>query len=272
MRQREHLMPSHMRFIVTSCASALAALLAPWPCLAGPPYLTDDPVPVDYGHWEVYGFSIGTIAKGATYALQPATEVNYGLLPNVQVHVMAPLALNATSGMNTQFGPGDVEFGVKYRFLPAEADDWWPQIGIYPLLDVPSGDADRGLGSGRTHAYLPVWIQKDFDKWTTYGGGGYWINPGPGNKNYWFVGWVLQRQVTDSLAIGGEIYHQTAFAAGGPGSPGFPIGSTDNTGFNLGAIYDLNKNYHLLFSVGRGLLNASATNTLSYYAALQWTF
>jgi hypothetical protein len=35
----------------------------------------------------------------------------------------------------------------------------------------------------------------------TYGGGGYWINAGPGNKNYWFVGWVLHRQVTDSLAL-----------------------------------------------------------------------
>ena len=229
-------------------------------------------MPVDYGHWEIYGFSLGTFAKGAASALSPAVEVNNGLLPNVQVHMMMPLALSATSGMSPQFGLGDVEFGVKYRVLTAEPADWWPQIGIYPLLDVPSGNAERGLGTGRTHAFLPVWIQKDFDKWTTYGGGGYWINPGPGNRSYWFVGWVLQRQVTDSLALGGEIFHQTRFATGGPGSLGFPLGSKDTTGFNLGAIYDFNQNYHLLLSAGRGLQHASTNNVFSYYAALQWTF
>jgi len=104
----------------------------------------------------------------------------------------------------------------------------------------------------------------------TYGGGGYWINPGPGNKNYWFVGWVLQRQVTDSLALGGEIFHQTSFATGGPGSPGFPLGSKDTTGFNLGGTYDFDQNHHLLFSAGRALQNASTTNAFSYYLALQW--
>ena len=92
--------------------------------------------------------------------------------------------------MSTEFGPGDPEVSVKYRLLTAEPDDSWPQIGIFPMLEVPTGNAERNLGTGSTHAFLPLWLQKDFGKWTTYGGGGYWINPGPGNKNYWFVGWV----------------------------------------------------------------------------------
>jgi hypothetical protein len=42
---------------------------------------------------------------------------------------------------------------------------------------VPTGNAERGLGTGHTHGFMPLWLQKSFGKWLTYGGG-YWINPG----------------------------------------------------------------------------------------------
>ena len=83
-----------------------------------------------------------------------------------------------------------------------------------------------------------------------------------GNQNYWFFGWLLQRQVTERLALGGEVFHQTADKFGGP----------DSTGFNLGGIYDFTDDYHLLFSAGRGIQNAAATNAFSYYLAFQLTF
>ena len=74
-----------------------------------------------------------------------------------------------------------------------------------------------GLGAGHVRVYLPVWLQKSFGDWTTYGGGGYWINHGGGtmDQNYWFFGWLLQKKVTDKLVIGGEIFHQTADTIGG---------------------------------------------------------
>jgi hypothetical protein len=159
-------------------------------------------------------------------------------------------------------GDGDTEFGTKYRFIPEDENGWRPQVGVFPLIEAPTGDAHRGLGTGHTHAYLPLWIQKSFGDWTTYGGGGYWINPGGGNKNYWFAGWLLQRQVTEQLAVGGELFHQTANT----------IGGRDSTGFNLGGIYDITKNHHILFSAGRGVQNASSTNQFSYYLGYQLTF
>jgi hypothetical protein len=109
---------------------------------------------------------------------------------------------------------------------------------------------------------VPIWLQKSFDKWTTYGGGGYWVNPGIGNKNYWFAGWLLQRQLTDNLAFDGEIFHQTADV----------IGGKDQTGFDLGGVYDFTENHHILFSAGRGMQNAPTTNGFSYYIAYQLTF
>ena len=247
-------------WIALSCA--FVALIGSQPAWAGPPFITDDPEPVDYQHWEVYGFSMATRMHGDTGGTLAGVEVNYGAAPNLQLHIIAPLAFDAPSGGSMQTGPGDVELGAKYRFVNPGSDDWWPQVGVFPLVEVPTGNAERGLGSGHTREFLPVWLQKDFGAWTTYGGGGYWINPGVGNQNYWFVGWLLQRQVTDNLALGGELFHQTADT----------IGGKDSSGFNLGGVYDFTEHYHLLFSAGRGLQDAAAANEFSYYFGFQWTF
>jgi hypothetical protein len=229
---------------------------------AGPPFRTDDPEPVELGHWEVYGFSTATHVKGDTAGIAPGIEVNYGALPELQLHVVAPLAFDRPEGGGTRFGYGDTELGAKYRFVQEDETGWRPQAGIFPLLELPTGSEARGLGTGRVHGFLPLWLQKSFGKWLTYGGGGYWINPGPGNKNYWFAGWLLQRQVTEDLALGGEIFRQTADTVGGK----------DGTGFNLGGIYDFTEHCHLLFSAGRGIVNAPTTNAFSYYLGLQWTY
>jgi len=234
--------------------------------------LTDDPVPVDYRHWEINNYASSIFANGASFTAAPGSDINYGILPGVQAHVNAALATSATSGSGTSTGPADLELGVKYRFLDAKPEDWWPQIAVYPFLDLPTGDASKGLGTGRVHSLLPVWVQKDFGDWTTYGGGGYWFNPGPGNRSYWFTGWVLLRKITDSLQLGGEIFHQTSSSTAGPGTAGFPFGTKDTTGFNLGGTYDFDKTYHLLFSAGTGLENSESSNEFSFYLALQVTF
>jgi hypothetical protein len=242
-----------------AAAVAVFALAAARPTLAGPPFITDDPEPVDLGHWEVYGFSSGEFAKGDANGQGPSIEINYGAAPNLQLHLIANMAFDAPSGGQSQFGLGDTELGAKYRFITPGKDDWWPEVAVFPLIELPTGDAARGLGGGYTRVYLPVWVQKDFGKWTTYGGGGYWINPGADNRNYWFTGWLLQRQVTDKLALGGEIYHQTSAAVGLPNS----------TGFNLGGVYDFTDHYHLLFSAGHETARA---NSLTYYLGFQSTF
>jgi hypothetical protein len=193
-------------------ASLAAFLLLLSSASAGPPFITDDPEPVDYLHWELYTFSLGTHAMRDTSGVAPSCDCNYGGLPNVQLH----------------FQPG------------------------------PTGDAARGLGTGRTHAFVPLWVQKDFGDWTTYGGGGYWINPGPGNKNFWFTGWVLQRKITGKLALGIELFHQTPNEIGRLQSTSFDIGGRPSTD-------DFTDHYHFLFSFGRGLQHAKQTNEFSWY-------
>lgn len=256
------------RFLIPRSIAALALFVSVIPeiAFAGPPFITDDPEPVDDGHWEVYGFSAGARGSRDFSGLGPSIEVNYGALPDLQLHVIAGLAFDDPTGRPRQMGVSDTELGAKYRLIDPGPDDWWPQIGVFPLVELPTGSASRGLGAGYRQEFLPVWVQKDFGKWTTYGGGGYWINPGSGNRNYWFAGWLLQYQLTENLALGGEVFHQTSAMTGRNGA----------SGFNLGGIFDLSEHYHLLFSAGQGGLlyavdTAATRSPLTYYLAFQWT-
>lgn len=239
-----------------------AALLLPRVAWAGPPFLTDDPEPADYEHWEIYTFSQAIHSKGSTSGTAPSVEANYGAFPGVHLHILTPLAFDKTDGESSHYGFGDLEVGAKVRFLNSEENPLGLSLATFPVVDFPSGDSDRGLGAGHTRFFVPLWLQKSFGNWTTYGGGGYWNNPGSDNKNYWFFGWELQRKLTDDLLLGAEVFHQTKDQSDG----------SDSTGFNIGCIYDLTENHHLLFSAGRGIQHVSATNEFSYYIGYQLTF
>lgn len=234
---------------------------------AGPPFITDDPEPVDYRHWEINLSMSGARAGEETSGTFPGVEINYGALPGVQLHIIMPMSYDQVSGSVMHYGYGDTELGMKYRFINPGKDDWWPQVGVFPIVEVPTGDTSRGLGAtGNLREYLPLWLQKDFGDWTTYGGGGYWHNPGLGNRDNWFFGWLLQRKITDNLVLGGELFHQTAETIN---VTPYDKGSS---GFNLGGIYDFNEAYHVLFSAGRGIQNVDTADKFTYYLALQFTY
>ena len=242
-------------------AALASAALTTAAARAGPPFATDDPVPVETGHWEVYGFSSRLDADDDKSGDLLGVEVNYGAAPDLQLHLIVPLAFDDPVGGPFKAGFGDIELGAKYLFIDAGPRSWQIQAATFPLLEVPAGKSTAGLGAGQLRAYLPLWLQRDFGAWTTYGGGGYWINPGAGNRDYWFAGWLLQRQLSRSLAVGGELFYQTADEVGG----------RDGSGFDIGLIWDVNAHYHLLLSAGRALHNVQ-DNRLSYYIGLQHTF
>ena len=179
---------------------------------AGPPFRTDDPVPVEFGHYELYTAAIGTHVKGDTSGGLPNVELTYGLIPNGQLQIGGQVAFDSPVGEPTQFGYGDTELSFKYRFIEEQTNGFMPQVAIFPAIVFPTGDQRRGLGAGHISVFLPVWLQKGFGEWTTYGGGGYWVNQDEktGDRNFWFFGWLLQRKVTEKLTLAAEIFHQTA--------------------------------------------------------------
>jgi hypothetical protein len=223
---------------------------------AGPPFRTDDPQPVGLGHLELYLFSAGQHIPGHSTGVGPAVEFNYGVLADTQFHLVLPYAYDRDANTPTQGGLGDLEVGIKVRFL--KETDALPQIGLFPLVEIPTGNADQGLGAGHTQVYLPVWIQKSWGPWTTYGGYGWWRNPGPGNQNWTYAGWLLQRDLGEHLTLGAEAFRTTAMALGGQTS----------TGFNAGGQLNFSGMHHLLFSAGR---NVSGEKQTFFYVGYQLT-
>ena len=248
-----------MRFRTTTSAYAAVIFSYASPALAGPPFVTDDPEPVEYQHWEIYtAMSLRRETGNTSYAI-PSFEVNYGAAPDLQLHLIAPFAGFSSRDAGSDYGYGDTELGAKFRFVHETED--CPQIGTFPMLELPTGSSSRGLGTGHVQLFIPIWIQKSWDdeKWTTYGGGGFHLNPGTDNRDYFQFGWELQRKLTDGFTLGGELYDFTKSTTDGENS----------FGFNLGFIIDITENHHILFSAGRDFWGQ---NHFSTYLAYQLTF
>jgi hypothetical protein len=242
-------------------AGLIAALLLAAPGLAsgGPPYVTDDPQPTDFKHYEVYFFDGGTAISAGTSS-QAGIDFNYGGLPNLQLTAVIPVEFDDPLEGDSAHGLTNLQLAAKYRFLQAQDIGW--DVSVFPRVFLPS--TTTRVGTRYTSLLVPIWVEKDWDqgRWSTFGGGGCALNHGADATDYCILGWVLTRKVTEALQLGAEIYHQGADSRGGKAS----------TGLGAGLTYDLNDHFHLMGSIGPGVQNAAAANLYTWYAALLVTY
>jgi hypothetical protein len=240
------------RFILLFFLSVL-----PGSAQAGPPYVTDDAEPTDYQHYEIYLFTQGTNLRGGTSGAS-GLDFNYGATPDLQLTAVFPVAYVSPRGGSTVAGLGNIELAAKYRFLH-RADIGW-DVAVFPRLFLPSGSTL--VGEKHFSLLLPVWLEKDWNDWSAFGGGGCVINRGGGSKDFCLAGWALTRQVLPELQLGAELVHRTADTKGGRAT----------TAVGAGLKYDINDNYHLLAYAGPGLQNAAVTDRYSWYASVLFIF
>lgn len=219
---------------------------------AGPPFVTDDPQPTDTGHWEIYNFATGVRTPGDTSG-EAGLDVNYGAAKDLQLTAVVPIAFDTGRAV----GSGDVELAVKYKFLHQSDGSPALDLAVFPRLFVPTGG--HRYSTGHLSLLLPVWGEKDFGKWSVFGGGGYTINPGAGQRNFWLTGLAVTREISKRFSLGAEVYHQTADARD----------ARDFTGVNLGAIYKLTNHWSLLASGGPGVQNAREEGRYGFYLSLK---
>lgn len=223
-------------------ALALAwAVLMPALLLAGPPYETDDPEPPDPGQFELFFACYTAAQSGGSAGGAPQFEMNYGAAKDLQLSVSVQGAFDAPRPGAQQYGLGDTLLGAKYRFLQEGGSS--PQGALYPQVTLPSGEAQRGLGNGRAELLLPLWFQKSWGPWTSFGGGGYWINPAPMGRNWTFIGAALQRDLNERVSVGAELFFHSADS----------WSDANGLGSNLACIYTLTSNDQIVASGGRDL-------------------
>lgn len=194
-----------------SVALGILILLAAAPAFAGPPFITDDPEPTDTGHWEIYAFSDGQ--DGSSSAdIDAGLDLNYGPVRDVQLTATLPLSFEHERGSQWRGGTGDVELAVKYRFLRDEKSGI--SVALFPRVFLPTSTFRNGE---RTQLLLPLWAQKDFGSTSLFGGGGYEINPGSGNRDFWQEGAAVTHDFARGFTGGVEVAHQGPDSDGGTG-------------------------------------------------------
>lgn len=242
-----------MKIVLRKALLLFSLLLIIQLCKAGPPFGTDDPEPVEFGHWEYYLSSMDTFQPGFMTGTLPHVEINYGIIPGGQFHIEFPMNYNSIQHKEFQYGYSNTELGFKYRFFKSKDQSF--QIGLFPIAEVPTVK-NNNFGSNNLQVYLPVWLQKSWGKLTTYGGCGYWINPGNNNKNWLFSGWEVQYDFTKRFTLGGELFYKTPSSAGGHSF----------VGFNIGGFVNFTDKLHFIYSLGHSI--SKDRSTMSYIGFL----
>ena len=202
-----------MNVIHTKITLILLLTLAATNLWAGPPFQTDDPEPVEFRHYEVYlfGGSDGTPVETDPVArrLKPigarlpifscTSSCPWGPSFPPTIHCIFP-----PEWARTAYGLTDMELGAKYRFIKETKHR--PEFGTFTMLEVPTGNYAKGLGVGKVWYKLPIWVQKSWGHWTTYGGAGYQIVPQTGYRNFTYGGWLVQRDIGKKLTLGAEVF------------------------------------------------------------------
>jgi Putative MetA-pathway of phenol degradation len=251
--------------------AALCMLAAPRLWAQGPPYQTDDPVPVDLHHYEFYIFAGMDGTPVAVASSGPAFEFNWGAIPRVQIHAILPWGESAPlnspvyqpAGQGpSAFGLTDMELGAKIAFI--KETKHFPQIGSFTMFEMPTGSYTRGLGVGKVWYKLPIWLQKNEGKWTFDGGGGYEVVPQTDYRNFPYTGWLVKKELSERLELGAEVF---AHGSEGPAAP-----QTEAS-----AMIDVGGYYHFKNHPGEQFLfcygHSVAGQTENYaYLGMYWTW
>ncbi len=265
-------MPKTITGHLTQLALVLSILLAA-PCVwaQGPPYQTDDPVPVDLHHYEFYIFGLVDGTPAEIDSAGPAFEFNWGAIPRVQLHAILPWGGIFPSN-NPVYSPGgtgpsafgltDMELGAKIAFI--KETKHVPQIGSFTMFEIPTGNSDKGLGVGKVWYKLPIWLQKNSGHWLFDGGGGYQVVPQTGYRNFPYTGWLVKRELNERLELGVELFAH--------GREGLAAAQTEASAMiDMGGYYHFkhNPNEQFLFCYGHSV----AGQTENYaYAGMYWTW
>jgi hypothetical protein len=237
----------------------------------GPPYQTDDPVPVDLHHYEFYIFGAVDGTTAEIDSTGPAFEFNWGAIPRVQLHAILPWGVAAPSNNPVylpggtgpaEFGLTDTELGAKIAFI--KETKHFPQIGSFTMFEIPTGSYSKGLGVGKVWYKLPIWLQKNSGKWLFDGGGGYQVVPQANYRDFPYTGWLIKRELNERLEIGAEVFAH--------GREGFAAAQTQaSTMIDVGGYYHFkhNPNQQFLFCYGHSV----AGQTENYaYVGMYWTW
>jgi len=244
---------------------ALVAVLASAPrCLAPPPLVTGDVPTADKARFEWYvGGRYQESESGKPSRLLPFTELVYGLTDRQELTFeIAGLSVDHEYGIN------DAVLGTKFVFLKEQ--ERRPGIAGSFELKLPTGDKDRGLGSGEFDSDLRLRAQKTWGWFTAIGNVGYTFVTDPefggvrqSTENVWLATFGQEWQVARRTKLLSELYFVSREEPGGH----------NRLAANIGFKHKLLDNLSVHSAVGKSIREGNRGGPdLRVYAGLKWEF
>jgi hypothetical protein len=227
--------------------------------LAGPPLETDDPDTPGPDRWEI-NLSSPFVTRNDTWLFQPLLDINYGVGERVQLKLKPRAVVLDEPGGDVKAGAGNIQVGVKWRFLEQERHA--VSLSVYPQADFnPPGDSvDRGLVTEGTQFLLPFQVQRVFGRTKVYAEAGY--NWREGQTDEWVMGLAAEQSLSERFRLVGELRNV----------------ANDDFGdyeffFNAGFKWSFHKHATLLASAGRTIHETRGDGAAVFsYLGLQFTF
>lgn len=158
----------------------------------GPPMLTDDARVTDLKEWEM-NTSINTSVAGHLTLSVPHIDLNYGILPRLQLKVEAPLLVEFSNRKGVG-RVGEIVAGVKYRFFDEEKH--FVSAATFPQIYFHE---NKGY-------LIPLFVEKTLGKFLVGQGWGYFIGDRQPNNFQW--GSIAGFRATEKLHLMVEYFLQ----------------------------------------------------------------
>jgi hypothetical protein len=148
---------------------------------------------LEYGHDSEEGVKTDQWTIGTT--------LTYGLVDNLDISAGIPyLYLKERDGeVIKEDGIGDLTLDIKYRFYEKDG----LRIALKPGLSFPTGEYERGFGSGRISGRIFLIIDKEFEAVTLFLNGGYIRNENKvgERKDLWHMSLAGEYRLMEGLKI-----------------------------------------------------------------------
>jgi hypothetical protein len=222
-----------------------------------PPFLTDDPGTPGPKRWEI-DVGLTLQSRPDEYLLEtPSININYGIGKRIQLSYETSWSIAGVGG-STESGPGNSQFGVKWRFLdhPGAPLD----VSIYPQFNFnPVSTQEFGLLDRDIELILPVQME-------AY----------PGSFNVVFeIGYLADFTEIDSFKYGvvvGRSLGRVNIGAEIQGESDIDL-SDNQLIINVGTTVDLARRHSLEAAVGASPLRGSSEDPkFTAYLGVEFRF
>jgi len=177
-----------------------------------------------------------------------AATLSYGIADSVDLVVSVPhlrSEIREARGTRSEYGAGDAGIQLKWRFY----DEDGLSFALKPGVSFATGDADRGLGAGKT-IYSALFIASlEREPWSWHFNLGYTRNDSLDSaairKNLFTVSGAVVYQAAERLRLVGDIGKSTNGDRHSDSHPAYVLGGaifspTEDVDFDLGVQFGLN--------------------------------